>query len=339
MPSNSNTATSMKFTSIKGIDRPVSRIAFGCMSTVPSQIYKGLQDDDAVKTMHRARDLGINFFDTARAYADGESERQLGLAVKGVRDEVVIASKPKAGDLSAAEIASECEQSLKDLGTDRIDLYQIHWPKRQVPLEETARAMEKLVEQGKVVAIGVCNFGPLDLDEWLGHASCATDQVAYNILFRGAEHGLAERCEKEGIGILCYSPLGQGMLAGRYATADEVPSGKARTRHFSTDRPEARHGEAGCEALTFDTIAKIGSIAEKLGMPMGDLALAWLLHQPAVASVLVGASRPDQVERNVRAAEIELSADTLAELDAATSDLKNTLGDSLDMWQAPPRTR
>lgn len=329
----------MKYTNIKGIERPVSRIAFGCMSTVPSIIYEGLQDDEAAKTMRRAFDLGINFFDTARAYADGESEKQLGAAVKGFRDEVVIASKPKAGDLSAAEIASECERSLKDLGTDRIDLYQIHWPKRQVPLEETARAMEKLVEEGKVLSIGVCNFGPLDLDEWLGFASCATDQIAYNMLFRGCEFGLQQRCEKEDIGILCYSPLGQGMLAGRYATADEVPDGKARTRHFSTDRPDARHGEAGHEALTFETIKKIGEIAERLGVPMGDLALAWLLHQPAVASVLVGASRPDQVERNVRAAEITLSDDDLKELDAATSGVKDALGESLDMWQAPPRTR
>lgn len=329
----------MRYTKIKGIEREVSRVAFGCMSTVPSQIYEGLGDDAAVATMRRAFDLGINFFDTARAYADGESERQLGLAVKDIRDEVVIASKPKAGDLSGGEILSECEQSLRDLGTDRIDLYQIHWPKRVVPLDETARAMEKLVEQGKVVSIGVCNFGPLDLDEWLGHAACSTDQIAYNILFRGCEFGVTERCEKHGMGILCYSPLGQGMLAGRYDTADSVPSGKARTRHFSGDRPEARHGQAGLEAETFETIHAVGTVAEKMDVPMGDLALAWLLHQPAVASVLAGASRPDQVERNVRAVELDLSAETLAELEAATVNLKEKLGPSIDMWQAPPRTR
>jgi aryl-alcohol dehydrogenase-like predicted oxidoreductase len=186
----------------------------------------------------------------------------------------------------------------------------------------------------------VCNFGPIDLGGVAGASrACATDQIAYNMLFRGCEFGLQKRCLDAGAGILCYSPLGQGMLAGRYATADDVPSGKARTRHFSTDRPEARHGEAGHETETFAAIASIGAIAERLGVPMGDLALAWLLHQPAVASVLVGASRPDQVERNVRAAEIELSPETLAELDRATSGIKDKLGDSLDMWQSPPRTR
>ena len=333
----------MKFTRLGPSGLSVSRLCLGCMTYGDkSKGWHGdwLREESESRPYFRAAlEAGINFFDTARAYADGESERQLGLAVKGFRDDVVIASKPKAGDLSASEIASECEQSLRDLGTDRIDLYQIHWPKRQVPLEETALAMEKLVEEGKVVAIGVCNFGPLDLDEWLGFASCATDQIAYNILFRGCEFGLQQRCEQDGTGILCYSPLGQGMLAGQYATADEVPSGKARTRHFSGDRPEARHGEAGHEQLTFETIKAIGGVADRLGMPIGDLALAWLLHQPAVASVLVGASRPDQVERNVRAAEIELSDDTLAELDRVTSAVKEKLGASLDMWQAPPRTR
>ncbi|USN98680.1 MAG: aldo/keto reductase [Phycisphaeraceae bacterium] len=328
----------MQYTKIRGIEREVSRVAFGCMSTVPSIIYSGLEADDAVATMRRAFDLGINFFDTARAYADGESERQLGEAIRGIRDEVVIASKPKAGDLSASEIAGECEQSLRDLGVDRIDLYQIHWPKRVVPLEETARAMETLVEQGKVGAIGVCNFGPTDLDEWLGLAPCATDQIAYNMIFRGCEFTLRERCTAANVGILCYSPLGQGLLAGRYETADDVPVGKARTRHFSDERPDARHGQPGFESETFAAIAAIKSIAEREGLPMGDLALAWLLHQPAVSAVLAGASRPDQVERNVRAAEVTLSPAVLNELDDATAVVKEKLGPSIDMWQVPPRT-
>ena len=332
-------STQMQYARIAGIDREVSRVAFGCMSTVSNQMYAGLEEAEAVSTMRRAYELGVNFFDTARAYNDGESETQLGKAVAPFRDEVVIASKPKAGDLSEAEILSECEHSLKSLGTDRIDLYQIHWPKRVVALEETARAMEKLVTQGKVVAIGVCNFGPQDLGEWLGHASCATDQIAYSLIARGAEFGVQDLCEKRDIGILCYSPLGQGLLAGRYATADDVPSGKARTRHFSKDRPEARHTDDGCETETFAAIAKINAIAERLGHTPAELSLAWLLRQPAVTSVLCGASRPDQVERNVKAAEIELSDDVVAELSEATSIVKDRMGDSLDMWATPPRTR
>jgi myo-inositol catabolism protein IolS len=314
-------------------------VAFGCMSTVESQTYPEGARADAVATMRTAFELGINFFDTARAYADGESERQLGEAVAGFRDEVVIASKPKAGDLSAGEIARECEQSLQDLGTDRIDLYQIHWPKRVVPLEETARAMERLVEQGKVRAIGVCNFGPVDLGEWLGLASCSTDQVAYSMIARGAEFELSPLCEKHGVGILCYSPLAQGLLAGVYESADAVPSGKARTRHFAGTRPEARHGEEGCERETFEALGRVRAVAERIGRPMGEVALAWALHKPAVASVLVGASRPEQVRRNAVAADLVLSEADVAELDGSTAVVKERLGASLDMWASPARTR
>ncbi|MEL7473654.1 MAG: aldo/keto reductase [Planctomycetota bacterium] len=329
----------MQYAELQGLNIKVSRIAFGCMSTVPSQMYAGLVEDEAVQTMRLAFERGVNFFDTARAYGDGESERQLGAAVKGFRDEVVIASKPKAGDLSRDEILSECEHSLRDLGTDRIDLYQIHWPKRQVSLEETVRAMETLVEQGKVRQIGVCNFGPEDLNEWLDLGPCLTNQIAYSLLARGPEFGVQEVCELRGVGILCYSPLAQGLLAGRYRTADDVPDGKARTRHFRGERPEARHGEPGCEQETFDAIEAIAAIAERIDRPMGDVALAWLLSRPAVTSVLAGASRPDHVERNVRAAELQLSDEDLAELDAATDPVKAAMGASIDMWASPPRTR
>lgn len=333
------TASGMQYTRLSGLDTEVSRIAFGCMSTVGSQTYPGLAEREAVDTIRAALDAGINFFDTARAYGEGESEAQLGRALGADRQRVVVASKPIAGDLSSGEIERECELSLERLGSDYIDLYQIHWPKRAVPMQETARAMERLVEQGKVRAIGVCNFGPLDLREWLDLAPCATDQVAYSLLSRGAESGLLELCVERGVGVLCYSPLAQGMLAGRYASADDVPSGKARTRHFSGDRPEARHGEPGLERETFDAVAAVRGVAERLGEPMADVSLAWLLARPGVSAVLVGASRPDQVHRNARAAAIELSAADIADLDAATAGVKAKMGPSIDMWAVPPRTR
>lgn len=329
----------MKYARIRGIDAEVSRIAFGCMSTVANPSFPGLAEREAVATIREAFDQGINFFDTARAYADGESERLLGEAIKDVRDQVVIASKPKAGDLSRREILEECEHSLRSLGSEWIDLYQIHWPRRAVPLEETVRAMETLVEQGKVRSIGVCNFGPLDLGEWLDLGACATNQIAYSMLWRAPEFATQERCVEHGVGILCYSPLVQGLLAGVYKTADDVPSGKARTRHFSGDRPEARHGQPGCEDEVFAALARIREIALGLDRPMSDVAIAWLLSRPAVTSVLVGASRPDQVARNVRAASLELSKETVSALDAATEQVKELLGPSLDQWADPPRTR
>ncbi|MEO1128072.1 MAG: aldo/keto reductase [Planctomycetota bacterium] len=329
----------MQYTKLNGIDLPVSRLAFGCMSTVASQTYPGLAEQQAVDTIRAAFDAGINFFDTARAYGDGESEELLGKALADVRDKVVIASKPKAGDLSESEVLSECEHSLKSLGTDFIDLYQIHWPKRVVPLEETVRAMEKLVQQGKVRTIGVCNFGPLDLEEWLGIGPVITNQFAYSLIARGPEFGTQQACVEHDIGILCYSPIAQGLLAGAYEAADDVPSGKARTRHFRGDRPEARHGEPGCESATFAALRSVRDIAESIDRPMADVAIAWLLSRPGVTAALVGASTAKSVQRNIAAADLQLSQETIDRLDAATEEVKQKMGPSIDMWASPPRTR
>jgi len=329
----------MQYTTLNGTDLRVSRIAFGCMSTVGSQTYSGLEEAEAVKTIHVAMDSGVTLFDTARAYADGESERLLGKAIKGRRDDVVVASKPKGATLAKDELLAECDQSLSDLGIDTIDLYQIHWPKHQVAWEETADAMLRMKEAGKIRHIGVCNFGVEDMTSWLDVAPAATNQIAYNMLYRATEFEVSPLLEKHGVGILCYSPLAQGLLAGRFDSADSVPTGRARTRHFSGDREEARHGEAGCEDATFKAIAEIKAVAEEQNLPMGGMALAWLLSRPCVTSVLVGASRPDQVQRNVEAADIELSAETIARLDAASEPVKAALGPSLDMWASPPRMR
>ncbi len=329
----------MQYTNLNGTDLRVSRIAFGCMSTVGSQTYDGLAEQQAVDTIHTAMDKGVTLFDTARAYAEGESERLLGKAIKGRRDEVVIASKPMGPTLAKGELLEECDQSLKDLGVETIDLYQIHWPRHQVSWEETADAMLEMKRAGKVRHIGVCNFGTGDMAEWVKHAECTTNQIAYNMIFRAAEFELVEQLERHDAGILCYSPLAQGLLAGRFDSADDVPVGRARTRHFSGDRDEARHGEQGCESVTFEALAKVKAIAAENNLPMGGLALAWLLAKPRVTSVLVGASRPDQVERNVAAADIQMTDELVRALDEATDPVKEALGTSLDMWASPPRMR
>ena len=329
----------MKYAELNGTDLRVSRIAFGCMSTVGSQTYSGLEEQQAIETIRSAMDAGITLFDTARAYADGESERLLGKAIRGRRDQVVIASKPQGPTLARDELLAECDQSLSDLGVDHIDLYQIHWPRHTVAWDETADAMLRMRESGKVRHIGVCNFGTDDLTQWLDLAPCTTNQLAYNLLYRAAELEMVDLLEKHDLGILCYSPLAQGLLAGRYGTADEVPTGRARTRHFAGSRAEARHGEGGQEEMTFAAIASIQQIAGELGIPMGTLALAWLLAKPRVTSVLVGASRPDQVARNVEAADVDLPADAVRRLDDATSGLRDALGPSLDMWASPPRMK
>ena len=318
----------------------VSPVALGTMSLCGNMTYDDITEQQAIDTVHSAIDAGINFFDTAPMYGDGEAERRLGLALRGrAREKFIIADKIGTPRMDEAEVLAECDKSLKLLQSDYIDLYQIHWPRRVVPLDETLRAFEKLVESGKVRAIGVCNFGPLDLIEGLEKHRIETDQIAYSMLFRAPEHELRDLCVERGVGILCYSPMAQGLLTGRFNSADEVPDMRARTRHFGKSRPQVRHQENGCEAETFAAVKKVREICQRIGQDMADVALAWLLHQPGVLSVLAGASKPEQIRKNVAAAGMTLSQEVLNELDLATRDVKRAMGTNLDPWQTVSRMR
>lgn len=322
-------------------DITVSPVALGCMSLAPSlNAPDDIPESQAVATVHAALDAGINFFDNAPMYANGLAESRLGKALKGRRDKAVVATKILTDALTPADVDAHFHASLKRLDTDYIDLYQIHWAKHVTPIADTLRAMEKLVIAGKLHALGVCNFGPLDFADALATGiPLATNQLSYSLLFRAPEFSIRDLCLQHHVGILCYSPLAAGLLTGRYPTADSVPPGRARSRHFAPTRPQVRHGQPGCEPETFAALAQLQSIATRLSISLPDLSLAWLLHQPVVTSVLAGASRPDQIHRNAHAAAIKLSPETLHELDAATASLKQSLGPNLDPWQSQSRIR
>jgi aryl-alcohol dehydrogenase-like predicted oxidoreductase len=332
----------MNYKPLSTTNLQVSAVALGCMSLAPSlNAPEDIPEAQAVATVHAALDAGINFFDNAPAYADGVAEVRLGKALKGRRDKAVVATKILTDALTPAEVDAHFHASLKRLDTDYVDLYQIHWAKYVTPVEETLRAMERLVAAGKCRAVGVCNFGPVDFAAALATGvPLATNQLAYSLLFRAAEFAVRDLCIRHEVGILCYSPLAAGLLTGRYASADDVPAGRARTRHFAAaTRPQVRHGQPGCEAETFEAVGRLNAVASRLNVPLADLSLAWLLHQPAVTSVLAGASRPDQIQRNARAAAVKLSPEALRELDAATAPLKQALGPNLDPWQSQSRIR
>jgi myo-inositol catabolism protein IolS len=263
----------------------------------------------------------------------------LGRALKGRRHEAVIATKVSRGNLTHDGVIEACEGSLRRLQTDVIDLYQIHWPSRTVPLEGTMAALQKLQDQGKVRAIGACNFGVRDLSDLLGIGRVETNQLPYSLLWRAIEYEIQPKCVKAGLGILCYSPLMQGLLTGKYASPDEVPKGRARTRLFSEDRPGARHCEAGCEAEAFAAIGEIGRISGEIGEPMASVAVAWLLRRPGVTSVIAGARRPDQIKQTAQAADLALSPGIIGQLAGATDEVKRILGPNPDMWQSESRFR
>jgi myo-inositol catabolism protein IolS len=329
----------MRYRKLGKPDISISVVAMGCWALAGDSTWGSQDVDESIATVHAALDAGVNFFDTAEGYGEGDSELILGRALVGCRHKAVIATKASRSHLSGGEIQEACERSLQRLQTDYIDLYQIHWPSRTTPLAETLEALNRLHEQGKVRAIGVCNFGVGDLFDLLSCGRVETNQLPYSLLWRAIEYQIRQKCVDEGIGILCYSPLVQGLLTGKFSSAGEVPEGRARIRLFSGDRPQARHGGAGCETEVFAAIERIRHICLEIGEPMARVAVAWLLHQPGVMSVIAGARTPDQIQQTAQAADLELSPQIVSELAEASEEVKRILGPNPDMWQSESRFR
>ncbi len=329
----------MNYVRLPHTDLSVSRLCFGCWGIISDQHWGARDRDACLQAMEAAFDAGINFFDTAAMYGMGESERLLGRVFAVRRDRVVIATKLAPNRMHPADIPLGCETALRALDTDYIDLLQTHWTSRDVPLADTWDAMRRLQEQGKVRYLGVCNAGRGDLSEILSPLPPVTNQVPYSLLWRMIEADILPFCRSHEIGVLAYSPLMHGLLAGKYRTADEVPEGRARTRHFAAGRPLTRHGEPGCEAETFAALDRIREISRELGRTMPDVALAWCLQQPGVASVIAGAASAEQVRQNLISMEQPLPEDVLRRLSDATQPLRELLGSNPDMWQGTADSR
>lgn len=310
----------------------VSPIGVGFWGIVGGDYWGAQAETDTFGAVRAALDNGINFFDTAEGYGDGYSEEMLGRALKGRRDEAVIASKVSAKNLAPAAVRAACEGSLKRLGADVIDLYQVHWPSRNVSFEDTMATLLDLQSAGKIRVIGVSNFGKLDMPDMLAFGRYDANQLPYSLLWRAIEFEIQPQCVEGNISILPYSPLNQALLTGRYRNADEMPYSRTRTRHFRGDRRDSRHGTTGFETETFAAVEAIRQICADIGQEMVHVALAWLLHKPAVTSVLAGARNPQQVESNLIAGGLSLSAETMRRLDGATDELKQKLGSDPDMW-------
>ena len=330
----------MKYDLLGEASVKISAIGMGCWAFAGGAYWGTQEEKDSIDTINAAMHAGINFFDTAEMYGDGKSEEVVGKALQHCRSQVVIATKAASSNLSHEKLIKACEQSLKRLKTDYIDLYQIHWPNREVPFEETAKALELLVQQGKVRTVGVCNFGALDMESILKATSIVSNQLPYSLLWRAIEGEILPQCINKDVGILCYSPLSQGLLTGKYKSVEEVPAGIAGTRYYSKERSaNARHGESGLETETFYAIDKIRKICERLGKPMGNIAVAWLLAQKGIKSVLVGARTPKQLHENIKAGSIILGDDVIKALSDATLELKQKVGNNPDMWEGKQKSR
>lgn len=279
----------------------------------------GSTEDEAMAVMKAAFDLGINFFDTADVYARGVSETILGKAIRGKRDELVIATKchgkmsdtdPNAWGNSRRHVVQACEASLKRLGTDWIDLYQIHRPQPSVPIDETLRGLDDLVRAGKVRYVGASTFAAWQLCEAhyvakeLGTAGFVCEQPPYNLLDRSIERELLPFLRTYDYACIPWSPLAGGQLTGKYLDA------KTKRARYSASDPMGRVSAASRRA-----VGRLKTIADRAGLSMTDLALGWVASQPGVTVPIVGARSPEQLKATVAACQTQVSAKTSAQID------------------------
>ena len=302
----------------------VSEVALGTMQFGGKMNMGNLGQDDTTRMVKQALDSGINFIDTADVYSLGESETLLGNALKGIRDEIVLATKvrlPMGGNFNRSgatrvNIMREVEASLRRLQTGHIDLYQVHGWDSNTPLEETLRTLDDLVRQGKVRYIGLSNLmswqaaTAVMLQERLGLEKYVTAQMYYSLVGRGLEYEFQSFAEYHNIGILVWSPLAGGFLAGKYSRANPAPGG-------------SRFAESG-QFVPFDkemgyrVVDALKEVAARHGASPARVAIAWLLGRPAVSSVIIAARKAEQLEDNIRAVDLRLSDDDVRLLDAAS---------------------
>jgi aryl-alcohol dehydrogenase-like predicted oxidoreductase len=279
----------------------VSRVGLGC-----NNFGRRLDLDRTRVVVEAALAEGITFIDTADIYGGGDSERFLGEILEGRRDEVVLATKfgmADDGNGSRDYVRRAIAASLERLRTDHVDVYYYHRPDGVTPIAETVRAMVELVEEGTVRAIGVSNFTAEQLDEAVEAGPIAALQNRYSLLERAAEQDVLPRCRELGVSFVPYFPLASGLLTGKYLRGEAPPQGSRLER-----RRDALSDEA------FDRIELLQEFAEARGRSLLELAIAGLASQPAIASVIAGATSPEQVRANAAAAEWELSGDELEEL-------------------------
>ena len=329
----------MKYDKLGNTELSIPKIALGCWGFAGGLMWGDQEESDTFDTIDAALDAGINFFENAHGYGNGYSEEVLGRALLGRRHQAIIATKIRVIDNAEKDIAANCELSLKRLQTDYIDLLQLHWPNHQIPPEDVVQAFIKLRDARKIRIFGVSNYGVGDLTDILKHSELASNQLPYSLLFRAIEYEVQPLCVKADVGIMCYSTLLHGLLAGKYQSPADVPDGRGRTRHFSKKRSGTRHGEDGCETEMFATIDQIRQIAAGIGQPMPLVAVAWVLQQPGVSAAIVGARQPEQIQQMAAAADLELDSETIQRLNDATELVKLALGANPDMWMSESRFR
>lgn len=311
---------SMKYRRLGNSGLKVSEISLGSWLTYG----KTVEDNTAEKTIHKAYELGINFFDSANVYERGEGERVMAGALKEYpRESYVITTKafwpmgegPNDRGLSRKHVMEQVNASLKRMNLDYVDIFYCHRYDQETPVEETLRAIDDLIRQGKILYAGVSEWSAAQIEEAVRVADkflldrIVVNQPVYNMLNRYIEKEVIPVSSKHGIGQVVFSPLAQGILTGKYK-GNTIPEDSRASNDEINNFMKGMLNET-----TFTKVEQLEKIAKELEITLPSLALAWILRQPNVASALIGASRPSQVEENIKAVEIELTSEVIEKIE------------------------
>ncbi|MBN2060233.1 MAG: aldo/keto reductase [Deltaproteobacteria bacterium] len=318
----------MKFRRLGNSEIEISSIILG-MWQAGKKMWAGIDDRESTLAVKTALDEGINTFDTAELYGNGHSERILGAALEGSREKVIYATKVSPRHLSYSQVIRACHRSMKNLKTDYIDLYQIHWPSgswgtKEVPIEETMNAMNRLKEEGKIRAIGLSNFSRLQVEEASLYGEIQSVQLPYSIFWRHIEKDVTSFCAENSLSILAYSSMAQGILTGKFGEGHifDEKDHRSRNRLFSPSVfPRVQ-----------DALERLRPIARRNHITLGQLALGWVISHSNTCAI-AGARNSKQVSQNSRAVNVFLSAGDLNEIDLISRQVTDLIGEDPVMWK------
>ena len=334
----------------------VSAMTVGCWAFGGGEYWGAQSQQDVDTVVHAALDNGVNTFDTAEVYNAGESERSLGLALKGRRDRAVIISK--IAPSNCHNVRQHCLASLQRLGTDYLDVYMLHWPINKLSVEhfthdtslvttpptiESAYAqLAELKREGRIRAIGMSNFGRRQMQEVAAtNVPVDVNELTYNIISRAIEAEIAPYCTQNHISIIGSMGLQQGVLSGKYRTPEEIRPHQAHSRHFPEHRGQgtSRHGEPGAETEVFQVVNQLREIAAGLRIETAQLAIAWILKKSFIASTLVGSRNLETLKSNIAACELQIPDDVEAEIDRISQPVLDILGNNPDYYEHSSKSR
>ena len=334
----------------------ISPLTLGCWPFGGGDYWGAKSQQDVNNVVSAALDMDVNAFDTAEVYNNGESERSLGIALKGRRDNAIVISKISPSNCH--HVRRHCINSLQRLQMDYLDVYMIHWPINpqsvkhftsdeqviEMPptINDTCQQLDELKKEGLIRSIGLSNFGRTQMQEVLATGvRIDVNQLTYNIVSRAIEAEIAPYCMEMNISIIGSMGLMQGLLAGIYKTPDEVPKHQAHSRHYAHFRgaETSRHHEEGCEKELFEVVNRLRTIAGDFNIPVAQLAIAWILKKKFIASTLVGTCNVDNLKMNVDAGYLLLPAETEALIDEISLPVLQLLGNSPDYYEHRLKSR